>query len=85
MAKDVPKGKWALHWDQCTFCGTNLIPHKADGLCERCYMWAYRQARKLGFLTRRLKTGRIARGASSRAKKGKQDKRGVPKEASKGT
>jgi hypothetical protein len=75
MAKDVPKGKWALHWDQCTFCGTNLIPHKADGLCERCYMWAYRQARKMGFLSERSKRGEIERGKHRAKKKAARDKR----------
>jgi hypothetical protein len=80
MAKDVPKGKWALHWDACTFCGTNLIPHKADGLCERCYMWAYRQKQKMGFISRRIQ-GRMVRGKESRAKKPQKERKGMPKEA----
>jgi hypothetical protein len=80
MAKDVPKGKWSLWWDNCQNCGTNEIPHKADGLCRRCYMWFYRQQRKLGFITRRIK-GLVVRGKKARGKKAKQETRGVPKEA----
>lgn len=56
MAKDVPKGKWSLWYDVCQVCGTNLIPYKGEGMCERCYMWAYRQAQKLGFISRRIKS-----------------------------
>lgn len=80
MSKDVPKGKWSLWWNQCQNCGTNLIPHKADGLCRRCYMWAYRQAKKLGFASRRIK-GMMVRGKKKPARKKKKEERGVPKEA----
>lgn len=81
MAKDVPKGKWSLWYDACRNCGTNQIPHKAEGLCRRCYMWAYRQMRKLGHITRRLAGGQIVRGKKSRARKPKEEQRGKPKEA----
>jgi hypothetical protein len=80
MSKDVPKGKWSLWWNNCPNCGTNLIPHKADGLCRRCYMWAYKQAQKLGFTARRIR-GMMVRGKKKPARKKKSDTRGVPKEA----
>ena len=76
MAKDVPKGKWSLHYDRCVLCGTNKIPHKADGLCRRCYLWIYRQKKKLGFVREK---GKVI--GKPKGKKQKQSKRGVPKEA----
>lgn len=82
MAKDVPKGKWSLDYDRCVNCGTSLIPHKADGLCERCYMWAYRQARKMGFISERTKRGEIRRGKHRAKKKTATEDRG-PREATK--
>lgn len=61
MANVKPKGKWAKHFDACRNCATNLIPHKADGLCQRCYMWAYRQGVKGGFVTQRTERGLLKR------------------------
>lgn len=62
MANVRPTGKWAMHWNHCQNCGTAEIPHKADGLCNRCYLWAYRQAKRAGFLTTRAKeSGKLSR------------------------
>ena len=30
-------GRWARKWDCCQGCGTTERPHKAKGLCKRCY------------------------------------------------
>jgi hypothetical protein len=30
-------GKWATHHDRCRRCGTTDRPHRAKGLCKRCY------------------------------------------------
>jgi len=83
MAKDVPKAKWSLWYDVCQVCGTNLIPYKGEGMCERCYMWAYRQAQKLGFISRRIK-GQIIRGPKSKGKRPREDRKGEPREARRG-
>ena len=83
MAKDVPKGKWSLHYDFCQNCYTNQIPYKADGLCQRCYMWFYKQAQKLGFATKRVR-GMIVRGKRTGGKRTKETRRGEPREARKG-
>ena len=31
------KNKWAYRHSHCVNCGTTEIPHKAKGLCYRCY------------------------------------------------
>jgi hypothetical protein len=30
-------GVWSLYGDRCSNCGTSERPHKAYGLCRRCY------------------------------------------------
>jgi hypothetical protein len=30
-------GKWSKKFDRCQQCGTDRFPHKAKGLCTRCY------------------------------------------------
>ena len=32
-----PTGKWARKFDCCIDCGTNSIPHKGHGRCEKCH------------------------------------------------
>lgn len=71
MANVKPKGKWSKDFDSCRNCATNLIPHKADGLCNRCYLWAYRQGLRGGFVTTRTSRGEIKRTRGE----GKQSKR----------
>lgn len=63
MANVLPKGKWAKDWDACRNCGTTLIPHKAEGLCNRCYLFAYKQNVRSGHATTRTKRGKIRRSA----------------------
>ncbi len=42
MANILKSGKWSHKYPQCINCGTTSIPHKAAGLCNRCYLYAYR-------------------------------------------
>lgn len=44
MANVLKSGKWSKDYPRCQNCGTTSIEHKAEGLCNRCYLWAYRQA-----------------------------------------
>ena len=61
MANVLKSGKWSHDYPRCVNCGTSEIPHKAEGLCNRCYLWAYKQARRMGYMTVRAKTGAIKR------------------------
>ncbi len=42
MANVLESGKWSHKYPQCINCGTTSIEHKAEGLCNRCYLYAYR-------------------------------------------
>lgn len=61
MPNVLRSGKWSHYFPQCVNCGTTDIPHKADGFCNRCYLWAYRQARRMGYATVRSKGGAVKR------------------------
>lgn len=37
----VQDGRWAKRWDYCQECGTTELPHRAHGLCTKCYMSHY--------------------------------------------
>lgn len=66
MANVLRTGEWSKRYPRCVNCGTKEIPHRAEGLCDRCYMWLYRLAKRFGYVTTRDQFGRMLR----RAKKG---------------
>lgn len=72
MANVLPRGKWAKDYDACRNCGTIEIPHKAEGLCNRCYMFAYKQALRSGHATVRTKGGMVKRTAGSGQKRSRK-------------
>lgn len=72
MANVLKTGEWAKHYEKCINCGTREIPHKAEGLCDRCYLWYYRQARRFGYVTTRNQFGQMIRRAKSGKKKRKK-------------
>jgi hypothetical protein len=76
MANVLPKGKWSKHWPRCRNCATTLIPHKADGLCNRCYIWAYRQGLRAGFATVRTQRGLVKRTKKTKSTKTQKLKEG---------
>ncbi len=69
MANVLPKGTWSKLFDSCRNCATTLIPHKADGLCNRCYLWAYRQGLRRGFGVTRTLRGEMKRGKKTKSSK----------------
>jgi NMD protein affecting ribosome stability and mRNA decay len=42
VANVLRSGKWSKNYPQCQNCGTTSIEHRAYGLCNRCYLYAYR-------------------------------------------
>jgi len=42
MVNVLKSGKWSKKYPRCINCQTTAIPHKADGFCNRCYLWMYR-------------------------------------------
>lgn len=61
MANVLPEGKWSKQYPKCQMCGTREIPHKADGLCRRCYLYLYKMMRRFGYATVRTKEGIMKR------------------------
>ena len=61
MGNILKPGQWSHDYPRCLNCGTTEIEHKADGLCNRCYLWFWRAAHRFGYVTRRLKGGILRR------------------------
>lgn len=61
MANVLKTGQWSKRYMKCVSCGTREIPHKAEGLCNRCYLFYYRLAQRFGHVTTRDQFGRLIR------------------------
>ena len=65
MANILKSGKWSHKYPQCINCGTTSIPHKAAGLCNRCYLYAYRvlgSAKKINQAVKKRKDEGVTKG-----------------------
>ena len=65
MANVLKSGQWSKKYPKCINCGTKEIEHKAEGLCNRCYLWLYRQAKRFGYVTTRAQFGQMIRKAKT--------------------
>jgi len=61
MANILKTGQWSKHYPRCLNCQTTEIPHRAEGLCDRCYMYLYRMATRFGYVTTRDQFGKLVR------------------------
>lgn len=46
IGKKRLKGRWSFKHKQCLTCETTQIPHRANGLCIKCFFRAYSKKRR---------------------------------------